>query len=33
MDKADALFGVSMDAQGISQIFSVQPRVVAESTA
>src|SRR5260370_26672805 len=29
MDKADALYGVSMDAQGISQIFSVRPRAVA----
>jgi chromosome segregation protein len=30
MDKADALYGVSMDAQGISHIFSVRPRDVAE---
>jgi chromosome segregation protein len=30
MDKADAMYGVSMDAQGISHIFSVQPRSVAE---
>jgi chromosome segregation protein len=26
MDKADALYGVTMDAQGVSHIFSVQPR-------
>ncbi|MGI9145130.1 MAG: AAA family ATPase [Chloroflexota bacterium] len=31
MDKADALYGVSMDAQGISQIFSVRPRAVADA--
>jgi chromosome segregation protein len=29
MDKADAMYGVSMDAQGISHIFSVQPRALA----
>ena len=33
MDKADALYGVSMDAQGISQVFSVRPRAVAETHA
>ena len=32
MDKADALYGVSMDAQGISQIFSVRPRAVADES-
>jgi chromosome segregation protein len=32
MDKADAMYGVSMDAQGISHIFSVQPRNVAEKS-
>jgi chromosome segregation protein len=31
MDKADALYGVSMDAQGISQIFSVRPRALADA--
>jgi chromosome segregation protein len=30
MDKADAMYGVSMDAQGVSHIFSVRPRDVAE---
>ncbi len=30
MDKADALYGVSMDEQGVSHIFSVRPRDVAE---
>ena len=30
MDKADAMYGVSMDAQGISHIFSVRPRHLAE---
>jgi len=30
MDKADALYGVSMDVDGISRIFSVQPRDVVE---
>ena len=29
MDKADAMYGVSMDAQGVSHIFSVRPREVA----
>ena len=29
MDRADALYGVSMDAQGVSRLFSVQPRVIA----
>jgi chromosome segregation protein len=33
MDKADAMYGVSMDAQGISHIFSVRPRAVAEEKA
>src|ERR1700694_5387848 len=32
MDKADAVYGVSMDAQGISQIFSVRPRAVANES-
>jgi chromosome segregation protein len=26
MDKADALYGVSMDDQGVSRIFAIQPR-------
>ena len=30
MDKADALYGVSMDEQGVSHIFSVRPRDVVE---
>jgi chromosome segregation protein len=29
MDRADALYGVSMDTHGISRIFSIRPRVVA----
>jgi chromosome segregation protein len=29
MDKADAMYGVSMDAQGISHVFSVRPQQVA----
>jgi chromosome segregation protein len=29
MDKADAMFGVSMDAAGISHVFSVRPGAVA----
>jgi chromosome segregation protein len=29
MDKADAMYGVSMDEQGVSHIFSVRPREVA----
>ena len=28
MEQADALYGVSMDAQGVSRIFAVQPREV-----
>jgi len=32
MDKADALYGVSMDAQGISHVFSVRPQHVAEES-
>ncbi len=32
MDKADALYGVSMDAQGVSHIFSVRPRDVADES-
>ena len=32
MDKADAMYGVSMDAQGVSHIFSVRPRRVAEES-
>jgi chromosome segregation protein len=31
MDKADALYGVSMDAQGVSRLFSVQPRELARA--
>jgi chromosome segregation protein len=31
MDKADALYGVSMDAQGVSRLFSVQPRELAHA--
>ena len=33
MDKADAMYGVSMDAEGVSHIFSVRPRSVAASSA
>ncbi|HEY0583123.1 MAG TPA: hypothetical protein VGE94_13135, partial [Chloroflexota bacterium] len=33
MDKADAMYGVSMDAQGVSHVFSVQPRVLAGSAS
>jgi chromosome segregation protein len=34
MDKADAMFGVSMDAAGVSHVFSVRPqRVAAEREA
>jgi chromosome segregation protein len=33
MEKADALYGVSMDADGISRIFAVQPRSVAAAAA
>ncbi len=29
MDRADALYGVSMDADGISKIFSIRPQAVA----
>ncbi|HET6316297.1 MAG TPA: chromosome segregation protein SMC, partial [Chloroflexota bacterium] len=29
MDRADALYGVSMDADGISRIFSIKPQQVA----
>jgi chromosome segregation protein len=32
MDKADALYGVSMDEQGVSHIFSVRPREVADGS-
>jgi chromosome segregation protein len=32
MDTADAMYGVSMDAQGISHVFSVRPRALAGST-
>ena len=31
MDKADAMYGVSMDAAGVSQVFSVRPGSVAAS--
>src|SRR5260370_195459 len=30
MDKADAMYGVSMDAAGVSHVFSVRPRHVAD---
>src|SRR5207253_10273306 len=33
MDKADALYGVSMDEQGVSHIFSVRPAAVAAETS
>jgi chromosome segregation protein len=33
MDKADAMYGVSMDAAGISHIFSVRPRDMADERA
>jgi chromosome segregation protein len=29
MDKADAMYGVSMDAAGVSHVFSVRPKVLA----
>jgi chromosome segregation protein len=32
MDRADALYGVSMDADGISRIFSIKPSEVARDT-
>jgi chromosome segregation protein len=32
MDKADAMYGFSMDAQGISHIFSVKPRHIADES-
>ena len=31
MDKADAMYGVSMDAQGISHVFSIRPAQVADA--
>jgi chromosome segregation protein len=31
MDKADAMYGVSMDAAGVSHVFSVRPRAVVSS--
>ena len=31
MDKSDAMYGVSMDAAGVSHIFSVRPRSIAAS--
>ena len=31
MDKSDAIYGVSMDAAGVSHIFSVRPRSIAAS--
>ena len=31
MDKADAMYGVSMDAAGVSHVFSVRPGAVASS--
>jgi chromosome segregation protein len=33
MDKADAMFGVSMDAAGISHVFSVRPGSIASRAA
>jgi chromosome segregation protein len=33
MDTADAMYGVSMDAAGLSHVFSVRPRAVAEAAA
>jgi chromosome segregation protein len=30
MEKADAMYGVSMDANGVSHVFTVQPRSAAE---
>jgi chromosome segregation protein len=30
MDKADAMYGVSMDAAGVSHVFSVRPKSVAK---
>ncbi|MBV9543327.1 MAG: AAA family ATPase, partial [Chloroflexi bacterium] len=30
MEKADAMYGVSMDASGVSHVFTVQPRTAAE---
>lgn len=33
MDTADAMYGVSMDGAGVSHVFSVQPRVLAERGA
>jgi chromosome segregation protein len=29
MDKADAIYGISMDAQSVSHVFSVKPRAIA----
>jgi chromosome segregation protein len=31
MDKADAMYGVSMDAAGVSHVFSVRPKSLAQS--
>jgi chromosome segregation ATPase len=31
MEKADGLYGVTMDADGISRLYSVEPRAVAAS--
>ena len=33
MNRADALYGVSMDTHGISRIFSVRPQAVAAARA
>ncbi|MDQ3810336.1 MAG: hypothetical protein M3336_08600, partial [Chloroflexota bacterium] len=33
MDRADALYGVSMDTHGVSRIFSIRPQAVAASLA
>src|SRR5216683_2075070 len=33
MDKADAMYGVSMDAAGVSHVFSVRPKSLAQTGA
>ena len=32
MDKADAMYGVSMDSAGLSHVFSVRPSHVVEES-